>query len=394
MQPQDAIAILGAGAAAGALALALRWRVALQATRREAEASRRATASAAAEARQREGLLRAVVETTPVAILLFADEGQIVFTNHAARELFFDGTSVEGQNFFTMLDRAPAPLRCALQADEDDLVTVEKEGEAETFYVSKRTLEAEGRPHVLVAVRPVTQPVARQEIATLKRVIRIIGHEAGNSLGPIVSLMGSARVLLAQAGETRRLEPIFATVEERARHLEKFLSAYGELARLPPLALTMVEWGPFLEGLRGLWPTIQLGAPPAVPGWFDRAQIQQVVINLVKNALETGSPHDEVRLEVHGPEEGGVRIVVLDRGPGMSEEVMRNALLPFFSTKPSGSGLGLAICREIVEKHRGRMRLARRADGGMAISFWLPDRDLQAARVGVETRIRLGLTRS
>jgi signal transduction histidine kinase len=205
--------------------------------------------------------------------------------------------------------------------------------------------------------------------------------------------MASARTILARPAETARLAPIVETVEERAQHLQKFLAAYGELARLPPRAPTVVEWGPFLDGLRRLWINVEVGPPPAAPGYFDRAQIQQVVINLVKNALEAGGPEGEVRLEA-ATEEGGTRVTVLDRGRGMSEEVMRNALLPFFSTKPSGSGLGLALCREIVEQHRGRLRLARRADGGMAVSFWLPDRDRPSVGAGGESRVRLGLTRS
>jgi PAS domain S-box-containing protein len=394
MELHDAIAIVLAGAAAVTLTLALRWRAGLRSARRQGEAWRQALTQGTEAASEREALLRAVVETAPLAIVLFADEGEIVFTNQSARQVFFDGAAVEGQSFLGMLERAPTPLRRALESDEDDLVTVEKDGDAETFYVSKRPLVVRGRAHVLVAVRPVTQPVARQEIATLKRVIRIIGHEASNSLGPIVSLMASARLLLSRS-EPQRLPPIFETVEERARHLQQFLSAYGELARLPPLAPTVIEWAPFLDGLRRLWPKLQVAPAPDRPAYFDRAQIQQVVINLVKNALESGGNEDEVRLEVNtGPaEEGGVRVTVLDRGAGMSEEVMGDATLPFFTTKPSGSGLGLAVCREIVEQHRGRLRLARRAEGGMAISFWLPDRDRLLSRAGAESRIRLGLSR-
>jgi two-component system nitrogen regulation sensor histidine kinase NtrY len=391
-----AVMLAGAAAAAVTLAVALRLRARLGVAQRQGEGWRRALTEGTAEAQRREALLRAVVETTPVAVVVFADDGEIVFTNEAARQLFFDGAEVAGQNFVTMLERAPAPLRRALESDEDDLVTVERDGEAETFYVSKRPLEAEGRSHILVAVRPVTQPVARQEIATLKRVIRIIGHEASNSLGPMVSLMASARLMLAQPEPARRLQPLLETVEERAQHLQKFLSGYGELARLPPPAPVLVDWRPFLDGLRGLWSRVKVGGAPAAPGYFDRGQIQQVVINLVKNALEAGGPEDEVRLEVApGGDEGhGVRVTVFDRGQGMSDEVMRHAVLPFFSTKPKGSGLGLALCREIIEQHRGRLRLARRAEGGMAISFWLPDRDVPLSRATAESRVRLGLTRS
>jgi hypothetical protein len=122
------------------------------------------------------------------------------------------------------------------------------------------------------------------------------------------------------------------------------------------------------------------------------ALIQQVLINLVKNAVEAGGPRTEVRVQVERPAEGGWRVTVLDRGPGMTDEVMRNALLPFFTTTPGGSGLGLALCREILEQHHGRLRLARRVEGGMAISFWLPDRERPLPALDPGSRIRLTLT--
>jgi len=110
--------------------------------------------------------------------------------------------------------------------------------------------------------------------------------------------------------------------------------------------------------------------PPA-PGWFDRAQVEQVLINLLKNAHEAGGDAAGVEMSVtlRGHD---VRIEVRDRGSGMSETVLANALLPFYSTKRSGSGLGLALAREIAEAHGGRVQLANRADGGLSVTLVLP----------------------
>jgi two-component system nitrogen regulation sensor histidine kinase NtrY len=95
------------------------------------------------------------------------------------------------------------------------------------------------------------------------------------------------------------------------------------------------------------------------------------MINLLKNAAESGSPPEAVAVSVH-PRAQGFVIEVADRGSGLSEQVLRDALLPFFSTKPSGTGLGLTLCREIVEAHGGRLTLANRPGGGAVVSIHLP----------------------
>ncbi|MGH8204858.1 MAG: sensor histidine kinase, partial [Steroidobacteraceae bacterium] len=115
---------------------------------------------------------------------------------------------------------------------------------------------------------------------------------------------------------------------------------------------------------------------PARPVQVDAAQMEQVLINLVKNAIESGSPEDEVTLGVR-KRNGGVAIEVRDRGGGLSEEVLRDALLPFYSTKPKGTGLGLTLCREIVDAHGGRLSIANRDGGGAVVTVWLPQAEGQ-----------------
>ncbi len=337
---------------------------------------------------RREGLLRTVVETTPVAMVLFGDAGDITFTNRSARDLFFEGRAVEGQNFLSMIERAPASLRRAVLSDGDELFSVDGAAGPETFHLSRRQLE-DGQ--TLIAVRSVTQEINRHEVVSLKKVIRIISHEINNSLGPISSLIGSAKIILRRPEHLPRLSTVFDTIQERALHLQSFLDGYATLAKIPEPRRVSVPWGPFLEGLRGFWPGLEIGEAPARPGFFDRAQIQQVLINLVKNAHEAGGPKGEVKVVIETGTEGGCRISVLDRGPGISDEVMQNVFLPFFTTKPSGDGLGLALSREIVELHQGRLGLARRPDGGMSVSVWLPDRQGAGAALAA-SRARLTLT--
>jgi signal transduction histidine kinase len=110
---------------------------------------------------------------------------------------------------------------------------------------------------------------------------------------------------------------------------------------------------------------------PSHEASFDVGQLEQVMINLLKNAAESGSAPEAVTVSVHTRAQGFL-IEVADRGAGLSEQVLRDALLPFFSTKPSGTGLGLTLCREIVEAHGGRLTLANRPGGGAVVSLHLP----------------------
>ncbi|RZL36434.1 MAG: ATP-binding protein, partial [Rubrivivax sp.] len=182
---------------------------------------------------------------------------------------------------------------------------------------------------------------------------------------------------LARRGSTERLPQVLASIGERAAHLHGFLSGYAAFAKLPAPRREWVPWKAFLERLATLGDFNLDGDLPAEPGWFDAAQIEQALLNLIKNAHESGSAPEGVvlRLAQSGTE---LRIEVLDRGPGMSEAVLAQALLPFYSTKRSepgsqgGTGLGLALVREIAEAHDGRIALANRDGGGLRVVITLP----------------------
>lgn len=319
---------------------------------------------------QRELLLDTVVQNTPVALVLTDGIGRVTYANIAARHLFNEGRTLHGLDFLELLENAPEALRRAVQGGEDALLTVEMEGSEETFHLSQRSFRLQGRPHRLQLFRRMTRELSRQEVATWKRVIRVISHELNNSLAPISSLAHSGAEL-ARRGQIERLPGVFATIGERARHLHGFIAGYANFAKLPAPQPVAIQWRPFLDSLALHCQFHLQGNLPEQPGWFDAAQIEQVLINLVKNAHESGSAEDGVSLSlaIIGRD---VRIEVADRGPGMSETVLAQALLPFYSTKRSGTGLGLALAREIVEAHGGRITLANREQGGLRVSLLLP----------------------
>ena len=326
---------------------------------------------------QREMLLETVFEATPTAIVLTDARDRIVFVNRAGRELFVTRGRYEGRAFSEILAECPEGLREALASGRDSLFSLDQGGEEEVFHVARRVFALNGRRHDLTLVKRLTPELRRQEVDVWKRAIRTLSHELNNSLAPIASLARSVRLMVGKPEHEERLGSALDVIEERAVHLKEFLEGYARFARLPPPDRQEVAWAPFLAELRQVVPFESEGEPPSAPGRFgiyrfDAGQMQQALINLLKNAHESGSPPEEVKLAVEASGEGGVRFRVLDRGTGMSDEGMRKALLPFYTSKPGGSGLGLPLCREIVEAHGGRLRIERRAGGGTAVVCWLP----------------------
>ena len=322
---------------------------------------------------QRELLLDTMVQNTPVAMLLVGDGGHVVYGNLAARRLLHEGRKLEGLALEALLRPAAPALREAMDRGGDGLFSVGEADEEEVYHLARRGFRLNGRPHELLLLRRLTSELRRQEVQTWKKVIRVISHELNNSLAPVASLAHSGAEL-TRRGQTARLESIFATIEERARHLEGFIHGYARFAKLPTPRLEALSWPLFVERLRSQVAFRVDGDLPDEPARLDRAQMEQALLNLLKNAHESGSAPDDVTLRIRRLP-GVLRIEVLDRGSGMSEAVLANALVPFYSTKRSGTGLGLALAREIAEAHGGRIGLANREGGGLGVTMVLPVSD-------------------
>jgi len=318
------------------------------------------------ESVQRELLFETVLQASPLAMILTSDHGRIVFVNRAARDLFGGGERIEGRKFDELAQEVPE-LHEALRAGGSAIFT----SGGETFQLSRRTFYLNTREHVLSLIARLTQDLRRQELDIWKRAIRVVNHELNNSLAPIHSLFHSAGVVRSRLDDDGRLAEINAAIEERLASLQQFIDGYAHLARLPKPRREKVVWSELLDAVRRITPFVSEETAVHEAN-IDRSQIEQVIINLVKNAREAGSADADIVVRVVR-REGGSALIVEDRGQGMDDETLRQALLPFYSTKPSGTGLGLALAGEIIDAHGGNVRIARRDGGGVAISCWIPD---------------------
>lgn len=326
--------------------------------------------------REQELLLETALQRSPVATILVRAGGRVIYANPEANRLLLGEGKLEGRSFEELLAGCPAELREAMADGGDGLFSVGVQGELETYHVAQRFFSLNQRRHQLILLRRLTSELDRQEARMWKQVIRVVSHELNNSLAPISSLVHSAGVAYDRPEHHSRLPQIFAAIGERTQHLRSFLEGYARFARLPRPKREPVEWRPFLDRIQALYPFELLREPSAAKGFFDPAQIEQVLINLIKNAQEAsarveGAPG--VQLQVLIPPQGGTLVQILDRGPGMDAELLRSALLPFFSTKAEGGGVGLPLCREILAEHGGRLAIRNREGGGLAVSCWLPD---------------------
>ncbi len=325
-----------------------------------------------ARLRQRELVFEAMVESSQAAVVLVNAMGRVIFASRSARHVLGGGERLEGRRLDEVCAALPDRLAAAVAEGSSTLVSLPEGDDEEVYHVLRRVFELNAARHVLVTVRRVTPELRRREVQVWKRLIRVVSHELNNGLAPISSLLHSARQVRARPEQAHRLDDVLATLDESVSRLRRFIEGYARFARLPAPRLEAVTMEPFLARLAELEPFTLAGPLPRRSVQLDPSQMQTVLLNLLGNAREAGSPMEAIVVTAADAGDGGVVIEVADRGPGMDEDTLARALLPFYSSKKGGTGLGLALCREIVEAHGGRVELANRADGGLAVRLHLP----------------------
>ena len=320
-------------------------------------------------------LLSRVMAEIDVAVFAFDQAGGLKLTNRAGERLL-------GQPEPRLIGASAAALGldACLREDAPPVLDAAFAGESGRWEIRTSTFRQGGLPHRLLVLADVSRPLREEERQAWRRLIRVLGHELNNSLAPIQSLAESLRGLLAQREPPpdwrEDMRQGLAVIASRSESLSRFTSAYAKLARLPPPRPERVDVGALLGRVIGLEARlpVRLCPGPEASLQADPDQLEQVLINLVRNAVDAS-------LESSGNVEAGWRrlqgalprleIWIRDEGPGLSSTA--NLFVPFFTTKPGGSGIGLVLSRQIAEAHGGSLTLENRADRqGCRASLVLP----------------------
>ena len=239
------------------------------------------------------------------------------------------------------------------------------------WLLRKAIFRQDGAPHTLLLLADVSLPLQEEEQIAWKRLIRVLGHELSNSLAPIKSIAGSllARVdnMQGEDATMRDFRRGLGVVESRADSLHRFVQSYRLLAQLPPPNFKNVTLGPLLERVVLLEQRlpVQLEPGPALTLDADPDQLEQMFINLLRNAVDASLANggDPVRV-LWKLDDSALLVAIEDRGMGIANA--ENLFVPFYTTKPAGSGVGLALAQQIARAHGGEIRLINRDDGNGA----------------------------
>jgi two-component system, NtrC family, nitrogen regulation sensor histidine kinase NtrY len=319
---------------------------------------------------QRELLLDSVIENASLALVLLDQNGVVIYSNTHASHMFNRGRAINGLRFDSFRDFLPEKLFGFVESESSGILSIEHEGEAEQYHVSVGNFNFHASQHKLLMVKQLTRELNRQEVAVWRKVIRVISHELNNSLAPISSMAHSAKIAVEKQKPETLLQAL-DTIADRAQHLSEFVGGYAKLAKLPEPQIEDVDLETFFAQLQSLVPFQMNETLPTKKLRFDPRQMQQVILNLLKNAHESDSKPEDIELSLRFENQSAL-IDIKDKGCGMSKEVLSQAVLPFYTTKSSGSGVGLSLCREIIQQHNGQLIFRNRENGGLCVSIVLP----------------------
>lgn len=318
-------------------------------------------------------LLQRVLAEMNAPLLAFDEAGVLRMLNVAAERAF--GLSAQRDVGYTAQELGLAGL---LAQPQEGVWQQQSRQSVVRWMVRRSQFRQRGVPHRLLVLTDVSLALREEEQMAWKRLIRVLGHEISNSLAPIHSIAASLRL---RSGAMPEMERGLGVIESRADSLHRFVQSYRQLAQLPAPVRHRVALAPLLMRVAALETrlSVQVEALQALQVWADPDQLEQLLINLLHNAVEASISEGATEGRSSPPEvvlrcvadSNSVTITITDNGLGLANEA--NLFVPFYTTKKSGSGVGLVLARQIAEGHGGTLTLGNRQEArGCVATVKLP----------------------
>jgi nitrogen fixation/metabolism regulation signal transduction histidine kinase len=307
-------------------------------------------------------LLQKVMSEIDVAIFAFDSAGTLRLINRAGEQLLM----MKAEEAIGASAKALG-LETYLTGPTSSVARAAFRGGSGLWTVRRGDFRESGQPHNLLVFSDITRPLREEELRAWQKLVRVLGHEINNSLAPVKSLSSSLLSLIERdplpADWRDDVRSGLNVIANRCDALNRFTGAYARLARLPEPKMQPVRVADWVQRVVRLEPRVPVcvQAGPDISIRADADQVEQLLINIVRNAADA-SLERQGRVTLHWTlDHGALELTVDDEGHGISNP--GNLFVPFFTTKPGGSGIGLFLSRQIAEAHGGAITLANRSPG-------------------------------
>lgn len=307
-----------------------------------------------------------LLDTVDTAVVVVSGAGLSDWMNRAAQTLFGD------------VHRLPDEVLEAVRR-KDPVVRLKSNAFSADLALSATRVQLRGHECYIVSLKNIHGLLEKNEMEAWQKLVRVLTHEMMNSISPIISLSETLSERVRDPGSDKRLQEHvrqgLQVIYRRSKGLLEFVENYRKLTRIASPVKQSVQVSSFFADLRRLFPdeAFRFGeVPPSCVVQADRSQLEQVFINLLKNAREacSGVASPEIRIEALSCS-GNVMFTVRDNGAGILPEVSERIFVPFFTTKSGGSGIGLSLCKQIVSLHGGYIRVESEPGKGACFTLVL-----------------------